>query len=161
MGSREGTLSVLAVRPSILKPVAAPIKFSFTDCKGSQDRGVDATFGTCVDAHQGNEGQYSTSGKSSDLGFSGAEFRYGIYNSADEPFTIPLSTKITRRVTFDPPFQSTPIVIIWFTGIDIRSQKLCRARVKVNTMCWKNFEFTIDTNEEAALYSVGISWLAY
>lgn len=72
-----------------------------------------------------------------------------------------LPSLVTAEIVFPENLSSIPVVVVWFTGLDMSNDEPWRVKVYATNITQTGFVLNIEALRTSVLYSAGVSWLAY
>ncbi|KAG8755618.1 hypothetical protein FRC14_003804 [Serendipita sp. 396] len=87
--------------------------------------------------------------------------QYGRFSTEDDSPSLKPRTKKSRRITFSPPFDRPPRVVVALSSLDIQAGKNCRVVLRATSIENDGFVIHIDTWGDSVLHMAKADWFAY
>lgn len=87
--------------------------------------------------------------------------QFGTYTLSDDEDRLPFQASNTTRITFDSMFEATPVVLAFFSGLNLAQDKPWQLATTVDSIDAGGFTLHVDTPVDQLLTDATVSWLAY
>lgn len=134
-------------------PRATPIKFTF----------VPGPLGlsTRAEPFDSYDGQYGAGCSWSDFKLVDTGVQFGTFNTISVQKPQPMPCSWQAEIQFTRPFKHQPVVAVWFTGIDMESDRPCHVELNARIVTLRGFDLCISSSEDGVWNSLGVSWAAF
>ncbi|EXJ56247.1 uncharacterized protein A1O5_12703 [Cladophialophora psammophila CBS 110553] len=86
---------------------------------------------------------------------SDTDYRTDIYSVSEQ------SSTNTEHITFDPPYEEDPEVVVWLSGLEMSKDRNTRVKAYADNVTKDGFDIHIDTWADSILENAKATWMAY